>query len=103
MFMSDKLLPHCCLLAEALLMEKLGTHAPQFLGILRNQLSCTSLLLAQLLGMVKAISMLLAPVFNVISLRLLHLIINNQTQASKSNNRMVQLSDEQTMVLKKTE
>ena len=87
--MSGKLLPHCCLLAEALLMEELGAHAPQLLCLLGNELSCTSLLLAQLLCMVEAIPMLLAPVFNVISLRLLHL--NTRTDITVKNNQVIQL------------
>ena len=64
-------------------MEELGAHAPQLLCVLGNQLSCTSLLLAQLLGMVEAISMLLAPILNVISLRLLDLNTNKHAQALK--------------------
>lgn len=64
-------------------MEELGAHAPQLLCVLGNQLSCTSLLLAQLLGMVEAISMLLAPILNVISLRLLEPNTNKKVQALK--------------------
>ena len=66
----NKLLAHCSLFTEALLMEELGTHTTQPLRVPSEELARTSFLLPQSLCVIKAVSVLLTPIFNIISLRL---------------------------------